>query len=204
MEQKQAPEKELLKACIKGTAEAKGLFIEKYSGLIYSCIHETLRMYCPDFLRDDIEDIHNSIFVSLFKDECRKLRQFRGDNNCTVASWLRIVAVNTTRNVITRNRTCISLEQASAQGLAHIDRIPHPQPSVLNELMNAEDITLLKKSIEKLKPADRLILKYYYKSNIPPDEIAKIMNIAVNTVYSRISRTKKRLREILESNKLLS
>jgi RNA polymerase sigma-70 factor (ECF subfamily) len=197
-------EKELLKACINNGPGASGLFVEKYSRLIYSCIHETLRMNCSDFLREDIEDIHNSIFVSLFKDDCKKLRQFRGDNNCTVASWLRIIAINSTRNFIVRNRTFISLENASEQGLAHIDKMPNPESSVLNRLIDSEEIRLFKQLLDELKPDDRLILKYYYKSDISPDEIAKIMNITVNTVYSKISRTKKKLKEILESKKLLS
>ena len=197
-------EKELLKACINNGPGAGGLFVEKYSRLIYSCIHETLRMNCSDFLREDIEDIHNSIFVSLFKDDCKKLRQFRGDNSCTPASWLRIIAINSTRNFIVRNRTFISLESASEQGLAHIDKMPNPEPSVLNRLIDSEEIILFKQLLDELKPDDRLILKYYYRSDLSPDEIAGIMNITANTVYSKISRTKKRLKEILESKKLLS
>jgi RNA polymerase sigma-70 factor (ECF subfamily) len=204
MEENSLSDKDLLKRCIEGNSEARAVFVEKYSRLIYSCIHETLRMNCSDFLREDIEDIFNDIFLSLFKDDCKKLRQFRGDNNCTVASWLRIIAINTTRNFITRNRTFISLENDSDQGLAQIDKRPNPGPSALDQLIDSEEIVLFKQLINELKHDDRLLLTYYYKGDIPPEEIAKIMNITVNTVYSKISRTKKRLKEILESKKLLS
>ena len=204
MEQNNLSDKELLRTCIEDSPEARAVFVEKYSRLIYSCIHETLRMNCSDFLREDIEDIFNDIFLSLFKDDCKKLRQFRGDNNCTVASWLRIIAINTTRNFIMRNRTFISLDNSSEQGLAHLDKMQNPEPSALNQLIDSEEIRLFRQLLDELKPDDRLVLKYYYKSDISPDEIAAIMNITVNTVYSKISRTKKRLKEILESKKLLS
>ncbi len=197
-------DKELVRLSIEGDTEARELFVENYSKLVYSCVHETLRMYCKDFLREDVEDIYNDIFLSLFKDDCKKLGQFRGDNNCTVASWLRIIAINSTRNFITRNRTFISLESATEEGLTHIDRMSDSRPSVLNQLIESEEIKLFKELIDELKPDDRLILKYYYKGSLPPEEIAKIMNVAVNTVYSKISRIKKRLKEILKSKKLLS
>ncbi len=196
MDQNNSSDKELLKECIEGNSEARAVFVERFSKLIYSCIHETLRMNCRDFLREDFEDIFNDIFLSLFKDDCKKLRQFRGDNDCTVASWLRIIAINTTRNFITRNRTFISLENDSEK--------PNPGPSALDQLIDSEEIVLFRQLLDELKPDDRLVLRYYYKGDIPPEEIAKIMNIAVNTVYSKISRTKKRLKEILESKKLLS
>jgi RNA polymerase sigma factor (sigma-70 family) len=197
-------DRELLKACIEGDPGARDLFVERFSKLIYSSVHETLRMYSADFLREDIEDIHNNIFLSLFKDNSKKLRQFRGDNKCSVASWLRIIAINMSRNAIIRNRTFVSLDNSAEEGKAYIDALSGQDASVLDQLIDSEQIRLLNGSMDTLKADDRLIMKYYYKEELPPDEIAQIMNIAVNTVYSKISRIKKRLRRILESRNLLS
>jgi RNA polymerase sigma-70 factor (ECF subfamily) len=196
-------DKELLKACIEGDSDGRDVFVDTFSKLIYSSVHETLRMYSADFLREDIEDIHNSVFLSLFKDESRKLRQFRGANNCSVASWLRIIAINATRNFISRNRTFISLHNGVDDGKSFIDTLSGQDSSVLNRLIDAEEVRLVNKSIEELKAGDRLILKYYYKEGLQPDEIAKIMNVAVNTVYSKISRIKKKLGGILKDRNLL-
>ncbi len=204
MEQNNLSDKELLEQCIKGGPESRNVFVEKYARLIYACVHETLRQNCSGFISEDIEDIFNDILLSFFRDDCKKLRQFRGDNNCTVASWLRIIAINTTRNFITRNRTFISLEDAPGDGPAHIDRMSSHEPSALEQLMDSEEIMLFRELLKELNSDDRLVLKYYYKSDISPEEIAKIMNITVNTVYSKISRTKKKLKEILENKNSLS
>lgn len=196
-------DRDLLKRCIEGDREARDLFVGRFSRLIYSCVHQTLRMYSADFLKEDIEDIHNNIFLSLFRDDSKKLRQFRGDHNCSVASWLRIIAMNTSRNFIGRNRTLLSLNHAPDDGKSYFDLLTDSDPPVLNQLIDSEELRLMDESIEKLKADDRLILKYYYKEGMSPGEIAEIMNIAVNTVYSRISRIKKGLREILRDKHLL-
>jgi RNA polymerase sigma factor (sigma-70 family) len=196
-------DKELLRACIEADPEAGDYFVEKYSRLIYSCIHETLKMYSADYLREDIEDLHNNIFVLLFKDSCNKLKQFRGDNNCTVASWLKIIAMNTTRNVISRKKTFVSLDDDAENTAPIINKMPYPQSPVLEKLINAEEAHLLNRSIDALKADDKLVLKYLYNEELLPDEIAKIMNITTNTVYSKISRIKKRLQENLKKKKLL-
>ena len=197
-------DRELLKACIEGDPDAGDCFVEQYSRLLYNCIHETLRMYATDYLREDIEDIHNSIFISLFKDGRKKLGQFRGDNNCSLASWLRIIAINTTRNFVSRNRTFISLDSVPDEGDAYIDKLSGLGPPVLDLLIDSEEVRLVNLAVKELKADDRLVLIYFYKEGLPPEEIATIMNIAVNTVYSRISRIKKRLGKIVKEINLLS
>ena len=197
-------DRELLKACIEGDPAAGDCFVEHFSHLIFNSIHETLRMYCSDYLSEDIEDIHNSIFASLFKEGRKKLGQFRGDNNCSLASWLRTIAINTTRNFISRNRTFISLDSAPDEGNAYIDKLPCQGSPVLDRLIDSEEVRLVNLSVKELKAEDRLVLKYFYKEGLPPEEIANIMNIAVNTVYSRISRIKKRLGKIVKEINLMS
>ncbi|MBI4688190.1 MAG: hypothetical protein HY756_10515 [Nitrospirae bacterium] len=81
-------EKELLIACTKGDKGAWDIFVGKYTDLIYHTIHKTLKMYYPCFLYQDIEDIHNSIFLSLIDNDYKKLRQYKGINGCTVSSYL--------------------------------------------------------------------------------------------------------------------
>ena len=52
-----------------------GLVIE-YGNLIYFTIRRTLLFYNLHFTEEDIEDFHIEVFIRLFEDNCRKLRQF--------------------------------------------------------------------------------------------------------------------------------
>ena len=197
-------EKELLTACIQGDKAAWDVFVEKYTDLIYHTIHKTLKMYCPDFLYQDLEDIHNSIFLSLIEEDYKKLRQYKGINGCTVSSWIMVIATNTTLNFIKKaNKTSISLEDSSEEDKAVIETISDPQPSVMEKIADSKKAKLLNDLMDGLNSADRLFLKYYYEDDLPPEGIAKIMNLSISAIYSKKSRIIDKLQEIAKEKNFL-
>lgn len=191
----QLPEKDLLRKCIEGNGEARDAFVEKYSERIYASIYWTLEKYAPGRLREDVEDLHNTVFLSLFKDDCHKLRQYRGDNNCSVASWLTTVSVNAAINFISRTKTHVSLDNPQGEGPAPIEGMSDSRPSVVDQLINAEELRTFQELLRELKPDEKMILRYFYEWGISREEIGRIMNISEHSVYSKISRIKKRLQE---------
>jgi len=197
-------EKELLASCIKGDKKAWDVFVEKYTDLIYHTIHKTLRMYRPDFLYQDLDDIHNSIFLSLIEDDYKKLRQYKGINGCTVSSWIMIITTNATLNYIKKaNKAGISMEDSSEEDKAVIDTISDPEPSVMDKIADSEKAILLKELMDGLNSEDRLFLKYYYEDDLPPEGIAKIMNLSVSAIYSKKSRIIDKLQELVKEKKFL-
>lgn len=197
-------EKNLLIACIKGDKDAWDVFVEKYTDLVYHTIHKTLKMYYPAYLYQDLEDIHNSIFLSLIDNDYKKLRQYKGINGCTVSSWIMIIATNATLNLIKKgNKIDISLDDASEENKAIIDTIADPQPSVIEHIAESEQAELLEKLMEGLSSNDRLFLKYYYEDELPPEEIAEIMNLSVSAIYSKKSRIIDKLQKIAKKKKIL-
>ena len=98
------PEKELLNACVQGNKEAWNTFVEKYTNLIYHTINKTLKTYSSDLLYQVVSGIHNSVFLSLIKNDHRKLKQYEGRNGCTVVSWLMVVTSNFTLNFIKKQK----------------------------------------------------------------------------------------------------
>ena len=196
-------EKELLKACVDGDKAAWDIFVGKYSDLIYHTIHKTHRVYCPNFIYQDLEDLHNRIFLSFIEDDYRKLRQFQGINGCTVSSWIMVITTNTTINFIKRDKTPLSLNEPLDEERSIIDTISANQPSVIDMLEENENTALLKEIIDELKPSDKLFLRYCYGDDLPPEEIAQIMNISVSAVYSKKSRVIDRLKKIVREKDLL-
>jgi RNA polymerase sigma factor (sigma-70 family) len=195
-------DRELLRECVGGNPEAGDFFVGTYSKLIYGCIHETVKRYSADCLREDIEDLHNNIFVSLFKDDCNKLKQFRGDNDCSVASWLTVVAMNMTRNFISRNRVNVSLDGDSVKSTILREQVADAQLLALEQLVDAEEVRILEQMIKGLKHEERLMLKYRF-AGLSSKEIGDIMHKSPNTVDSKISRVKKRLQEMLKSRNVM-
>lgn len=197
-------EKDLLTACIQGDKNAWDVFVEKYTDLVYHTIHKTLKMYYSDFLYQELEDIHNSIFLSLIDNDYKKLKQYKGINGCTVSSWIMIITTNTTLNFIKKgNKTHISLNDTPEESKALIDTIPDLKPSVIEQITESEQATLLGELMEGLNSNDRLFLKYYYEEELPPEEIAKIMNLTVSAIYSKKSRIIDKLQQIVKKKKIL-
>ena len=196
-------ENDLLKACINGDKHAWDLFVERYTNLVYHTIQKTLKIYSPDFLYQDIEDLHNNIFLSLIEDNHKKLRQYKGINGCTVSSWIMVIATNATMNFFTRRKQHFSLEDSRDDNKSLSDILPAPDKSVIDQIDESERYTLLEELMKELIVNDKLFLQYYYVDEIPPEEIAGILNVSVSTVYSKKSRIIEKLREIARKKKIL-
>lgn len=65
----------------------------------------------------------------------------------------------------------------------------------LENIENNIDFDIL---IKDLKYEERLIITLYAKNNFSPTEISNILNISVNTVKSRLTRAKKKLKKLYE------
>jgi RNA polymerase sigma-70 factor (ECF subfamily) len=196
-------EKDLLKECIKGDKKAWDLFVEKYTKLVYNTILKTLQMYHSDFLYQDLEDIHNNIFLSLIEDDYKKLRQYKGINGCTVSSWIMVITTNTTLNFIKRNKTSISLDDPLGEERSLRDTISDPQPSVIKQMEESEQSEILREIMDGLGSDDKLFLKYYYEEELSPEEIAGIMNLSAGAIYSKKSRIIEKLKKIAKKKNLL-
>ena len=201
MDYNNLPDRELLSLCAQGNTEAWDFFVEHYSRLLYNAIHTTMRKYVSDYLREDVEDIFSQIFESLLNDNCRRMKQFRGERNSSVATWLRVIAVNRTINHITRTRTHISLDDESERAQSIRTGIKSDQPSVPEQLSNAQEQQILKMIVEKLKPQEQLIL-HYHLEGLSSKEISRIVSKTQNAIDSQLSRTRKKLNEILDSYKI--
>lgn len=83
----------LLSRCFAGDRQAAEGLVRQYSSLVYYAVRNTLLVKVVSFSNQDLEDLHNTVFLALFEDHCRKLKQFEGRNGCSLASWIKLVAV---------------------------------------------------------------------------------------------------------------
>ncbi len=204
MDSNSISEKELLNTCVQGNKEAWDAFVEKYTNLIYHTINKTLKTYYADHLYQNINDIHNNVFLSLMKNDYRKLRQYEGRNGCTVSSWLMIVTINLTLNSIKKTKaTYIPIEDNTTDNMDVIEKVSNPQQQPDEELSERENKEVLKELINDLNANDMLFLKLYYEEELPPEEIAEILNLTVSTVYSKKNRIREKLKKIAKKKNLL-
>jgi RNA polymerase sigma-70 factor, ECF subfamily len=196
-------EKELLNACIHESKQAWDAFVERYTNLIYHAINKTLKTYHADSLYQDLDDIHNNVFLSLMENDYRKLRQYEGRNGCTVSSWLMVVTTNFTLNFIKKQKQHIPIEGNTTDSINIIESVSNPQPQPDEELSKKEYEEIFKELINDLNTNDMLFLKLYYEKELPPEEIAEILNLTVSTVYSKKNRIREKLKKIAKKKNIL-
>jgi RNA polymerase sigma-70 factor (ECF subfamily) len=137
------------------------------------------------------------------ENDYRKLRQYEGRNGCTVSSWLMVVTTNFTLNIIKRQKSYIPIDVATGDSMGVIEKISNPQPQPEEELTDVEYGKILKELIKDLNTNDMLFLKLYYEKELPPEEIAEMLNLTVSTVYSKKNRVREKLKKIAKKKNIL-
>lgn len=193
------PEKELLARCVRGDKQAWDLFVLKYSRLIRHALQQTIGHKNPLVLPEAIDDLHQEVFYSLMADDYRKLRQFKGKNGCSLASWIRMIAVRKAIDHLRRGRPTISIEENPS----NCENFIESSNKGLNPeemLLKLQEVEIVAEIIRKLPPRSQLLIELYYRRELPIEEIAQIMKLDANAVYQLHYRIKEKVREILSND----
>lgn len=192
------PDRELLHACINGQEGARDQFVERFSRPIYNSIYFTLRKYGKEsFYKDELPDLFQDTFDSIFKDDCKKLRQYRGDNQCSAETWLCLIASRITINFLTRNKTFDSLDDDQDRRPQLKATLRDGSPTALDQLIDAETKRRFDSFIEQLNQEDKLILKYHTRG-LSSRQIGRIVHKSQNAIDSRMSRIRRKLKDIAD------
>lgn len=182
-------ERILLAGCLKAEKAAWDAFVLQYSALIYHTIKRTFILYHTEPLSDLIEDLYQEFFVSLLRDDFKKLRQFKGDRGCTLASWIRVVAARLAIDFLRK-------QQPSTTEIK--DTIPNGRSDPVDSLIDEERERALSIILESLPARDRIFIDLYFRQGLSPEETAAILKTSVNAVYTQKSRLQDKFREILK------
>jgi RNA polymerase sigma-70 factor (ECF subfamily) len=187
-------EKTLLAGCLTRDKAAWDAFVLQYSLLVYHTIKRTFVLYHTDPRSDHVEDLYQEFFLAVIRDDFKKLRQFKGDRGCSLASWVRLVAARLTIDFL-RKEEVSPIE--TSNGLS-VD-----QRGSLDSLIDEEQERLLSQALETLLPRDSIFVDLYYRQGLPPEEMAKILGVSVSAVYTQKSRLQDKLRETLRKSRTL-
>jgi RNA polymerase sigma-70 factor, ECF subfamily len=169
---------ELVASIQNGQSESEAALYEKYSAKVYYLALRESR------LRQDAEDVRAETFL-------RVLQAIRGDQVRSAAS-LPAFILGVTRNVLNelyaRRRQAGDVVSPDAAGLA--------APSHERLFLDQQVQVAIRKTIERLKPQERTVLRMHFYEELPTEEIARQMSIAPERVRLVKSRALKRFREL--------
>lgn len=178
----------LIKRCLAKDKHAWQIFLRKYSRLIYWAINNRLNKINAEHSQNDIEDIFQNVFLTLFEEN--KLLLLK--NIKFLPGWLAILASNKTVDYMRkkfRNR----------ENLGAI--LPGFNTDYKKELLNKELLTLTSEIIDSLPNREKLIISLNILEEKTHKEIAEITAMPINTISTIISRTKEKIRKELKKLK---
>ncbi len=190
---------EFARRCAKGDKQAWNKFVEKYSSLIYKYIHSVLKIKGYAFTQENIHDLYQEIFLSLVKDNFKKLRSYKALNGCSLASWLRQVTINSAIDYIRKSKPAISIDEETDNGFNLSDILPSSSPSASDTLSREEKFTHLKDCIDKLDTDDKFFLDLHIHRELSLEELRAYFKISRAAVDMRKLRIVERLRECFKA-----
>jgi RNA polymerase sigma factor (sigma-70 family) len=149
---------------------------------------------------DLAEDLTHEVFLALFRDDGRKLRKFEGRNGCSLAGWLRVVAVRFTIDTLRRERRLVSLDDDSRTMTELRRTLRTDEPSPEDTLTASEIGAHLQDAIRRLAPKDRLLVELHVLRGAPLLDVAAALGVTANAAYVRKSRVLERLRRNMRAN----
>jgi RNA polymerase sigma-70 factor (ECF subfamily) len=188
-----ASEAELLARCRRGETDAW----DELFDLHYAAAGRFIFQLSPDFSREDSEEICQEVFLSVIKN----LESFEGESQ--FQTWLFRIAVNKARDYREKRfaakrggaHTTISLQAENPETGLTPDP-PDPLPAPDENLINAEQMALVRELLDLLDEPCREIVEMRYLGDLSYEELGATLNLNPKTVSSRLSRCLDRLEEI--------
>ena len=135
---------------------------------------------------DEAQDVLQEAFISAF----RNLEFYRGD--ATFGAWLKRIVIHKAINCLKKRR---------------LERFPEDENWDVGQPVEDESeafphsVETVRKAIEELPDGYRSVLSLYLIEGYDHAEIGEILGISESTSKSQFNRSKKRLKEILETKK---
>jgi len=187
---------EFIQRCIRSDDLAWDEFLKKYSRLIYNYIRSVLNIHGSVSGQHSVEDIFQEIIFSLIKDNFAKLKSFKGINQCSFASWLRQVTINSTIDHLRKPRANVySLDDVNTQGGSFNEIVPDRKALPPDTLISKEKAGALGDCIRQLGVEDKYLLELNLHWGLSLDEIKEHLNISRGALDMRKNRLIQRLKD---------
>lgn len=183
---------DLVRRCIAGDDAARAEFISIYEPLIRRAISRRIqRTAAAGANAAHVDDITHEVYIRLFADQCRALQSVRHADR--LDAWLVTVAQNQVVGYLRKNH------RSGASVDVRLDEMPAPlEQAPDRRAISSELVQRLSAGLAQLEPKERLVLQLFYVYRLRYVDISKTLNMNINTVASRISRAKQRLREVMQ------
>ena len=192
-------DRQLISKCLSGDRGAWETVVRRFSNLVCQTVRTTFLAKQIPLSRQDLEDLHNTVFLGLFEQGCAKLKLYQGRNGCTLASWIRIVTVRIVLNHLRKKGVDGPLWEKKKTPVEELSWLRGDDQGPLALMESAEQEKLVHEGMESLAPRDRLFMKLHVDQGLAVEEVAEALQISVQNAYVVKHRAVERLKSYLVS-----
>lgn len=183
--------KKLLACCIEKEAPAWFEFVRRFKKLVSYAIEQRLRRYGYRYQPNDIDDIRQDVFLSIWENNLLKTL----GNPEKLIYWLAILAANKAVNYFNKK----SQPPPGAFSLFESGELPDTRnPGPLENVIFRDSLKNVVAIIKKLSPREKNILRLNLLYGKSYAEIGRLFRIPVNSVYSIVKRAKVKIKRKLK------
>lgn len=169
-------EVDLVSQCLRGDRKAQKQLYTTYAQVMYNTIYRYL------YHHQDTEDILQTVFIKVFKN----LHSFNPDKG-NLKTWIRKIHIHTVIDFLRKNQIpTIELD-------SNIYSTPKEK-----DTFGSFDIEYIIACIQELDKTERAIFNLHEIDGYTHVEIAKLLNINVNTCRVYLSRARKTLQQLVQ------
>jgi len=167
----------------RGQTDAFEALIRRHEKTIFNLVYRMLGDY------EEAAETAQEVFLSAY----RAIGQFRGDAN--FSTWLYRIALNhaTTRrkNLNTRHQRNVPIENT--------EPMSDPNPGPAESMEKKEIRETVQRALNSLSDDDAKVILLRDLQDVPYEEVARVLEVPVGTVKSRLHRARQALKSELAS-----
>lgn len=173
---------ELIKQILRGDQDAFGPLVRKYQKGVHALVWRKI----GDF------HIAQEITQDAFLNAYRKIRTLKNHNQ--FAGWLYVIAANLCRDWLRRKR--LPMESIDVDDTNEVDKVSYSKYLAEKQEADADETRreVVKELLQKLPESERTVMTLHYLGEMTIKAISEFLGVSQNTVKSRLSRARNRLR----------
>ena len=167
----------------RGETDAFETLIRRHQKTIFNLVYRMLGDY------DEAAEISQEAFLSAY----RAIGNFRGDAN--FSTWLYRIALNHA----TTRRKSLNIRQQRSVPIENTEPASDPHPGPAESMEKKEIRQRVQQALNRLDREDAAVILLRDLQDVPYEEVARVLDIPIGTVKSRLHRARQALKSELAS-----
>ena len=167
----------------RGETDAFETLIRRHQKTIFNLVYRMLGDY------DEAAEISQEAFLSAY----RAIGNFRGEAN--FSTWLYRIALNHA----TTRRKSLNIRQQRSVPIENTEPASDPHPGPAESMEKKEIRQRVQQALNRLEPDDAAVILLRDLQDVSYEEVARVLEIPIGTVKSRLHRARQALKSELAS-----